>query len=369
MEVNIKHWYRRKSAVFWTILFPVLLIVIFALIFSNMGSSKMTLYVQNLDVEDGIPTNLSQGFLEALNRTEAFNIHKVNVTQKLDEVLRMTSNPRILIIPKGFSRDLVRALHSNGNYSAAIILRRDTSQITDPAPGVVSTVAREFSNHLLLGRPVPVALTVEEESGVKGFRFIDFFLPGVIGMSVMITGLMGSVSLNTEYRMNGVLRKLATTPLSKLDWVLGIVLYEVMVSFLSATVIIGIGYLPLSIFNVKASLNIPALLMIASGAIAFPGIGMIIARFVKDPATADAAANAVAFPMMFLSYTFFPAELYPEFLKQVAQVLPLTYFNEGLRAAMINNQPDIAFMNTVVVGVLAVAFIVVGALVTSWREE
>lgn len=368
LKVFVKHWYRRKSTIFWTILFPVLLIMIFGSIFGNMGSSKMTLYIQNQDTEDNSYTEMSTALINALNSTDLFDIHKVNVTQNLDEVLKGVSNPRALIIPKGFSRELQDAIRSKDNSPPKVILKRDTSQVSDPALGLINTAIRQFSTYLMVGDTRPL-IDIQEEGGQKGFRYIDFFIPGVIGMSVMTTGLMGAVSINTEYRINGVLRKLATTPISKLDWVLGIVLYEMLIAFLSAAIIIGLGYLPISIFNAKISLNIYAVLMIVAGTLVFPGMGMILARFVKDPSTADAAANALAFPMMFLSGTFFPMEMYPDILKQIAQVLPLTYFNNGLRAAMVDNQLDIALTNMTIVMILAAISIIVGTLVTNWREK
>lgn len=368
LRVFVKHWYRRKSTVFWTILFPLLLITLFGSIFGNMGSSKMTLYVQNQDVENGNPTPLSNTLIDALNRTTVFDIQKVNASQNINEVLKGVSNPRALIIPQGFSQELQAARSSNDKPAPKIILKRDASQVNDPARSIIDTTIRQFSNYLMLGDARQL-VTVQEEADQRGFRYIDFFIPGVIGMSVMTSGLMGAVSINTEYRANGVLRKLATTPLSKLDWILAVVFYEMLIAFLSAGIIIGLGYLPISIFNAKISLNLPAALMIVAGTLVFPGIGMIIARFVRDPSTADAAANAITFPMMFLSGTFFPLEMYPDILKRIANVLPLTYFNNGLRAAMVDNQLDVAFTNIAIVMVLAVIAIVVGTLVTSWRER
>ncbi len=368
VKVFVKHWYRRKSTIFWTILFPIMLMTIFGSIFSNMGESKLTLYIQNQDRDNGEYTGLSQALMDALNSTDAFDIHEVDASQNLDEVLKEASNPRALIIPQGFSQEIQDALYNKDSPATQVILRRDVSQISDPAPGIINTVIRQFSTHLIVGDTREV-VTIEEEAGESGFRYIDFFLPGVIGMTVMTTGLMGAVSINTEYRINGVLRKLATTPISKLDWVLAVVLYEMLIAFLAAGIIIGLGYLPISIFNVQVSLTLPAVLLLFAGAFAFPGMGMILARFVRDPTAADASANAIAFPMMFLSGTFFPIEMYPDFLKSVAQILPLTYFNNGLRAAMVDNQPDIAITNTIIVVILAVIFIVIGTLVTSWREK
>jgi ABC-2 type transport system permease protein len=96
---------------------------------------------------------------------------------------------------------------------------------------------------------------------------------------------------------------------------------------------------------------------------------MIIARFVRDPDGADAAANVVTFPIMFLSGTFFQISQMPGFLQTVAQVLPLTYVNEGLRAAMIFGQSGTAFLNTAIISVMGIVAIVVGSLITKWEDD
>jgi ABC-2 type transport system permease protein len=124
-----------------------------------------------------------------------------------------------------------------------------------------------------------------------------------------------------------------------------------------------------TIFNMKMTLDAISLLMIAMTSLMFTGLGMIIARFVRDPEGADAAANVITFPMMFLSGTFFQLSQMPQFLQTIAQVLPLTYVNEGLRAAMIFGQTQQAIVNTALVTVLGIAFIVIGSLITKWEED
>ena len=73
--------------------------------------------------------------------------------------------------------------------------------------------------------------------------------------------------------------------------------------------------------------------------------------------------------MMFLSRTYFPLEIMPSYLQTFAKILPLTYFSEGLRYAMIYNYPDGTYMIIAIVAALAVGFIIVGSLVTKWKEK
>ncbi|MFQ5951054.1 MAG: ABC transporter ATP-binding protein/permease [Candidatus Geothermarchaeales archaeon] len=82
----------------------------------------------------------------------------------------------------------------------------------------------------------------------------------------------------------------------------------------------------------------------------------------------DAAGSAIIFPMMFLSGTFWPIDFMPEFLQSIASVLPLTYFDNGLRDAMIYGNTASALDNTLIMLAVAAFFIGAGALVTKWRE-
>ena len=77
---HFKSWYRSKSNIFWTIAFPLLLIVLFGAIFGS-GSTKFDLYLQNQDLSGNVPTPLSQGYVNVLNQTGAFNLHMVAAEQ------------------------------------------------------------------------------------------------------------------------------------------------------------------------------------------------------------------------------------------------------------------------------------------------
>ena len=87
-------------------------------------------------------------------------------------------------------------------------------------------------------------------------------------------------------------------------------------------------------------------------------LGMIVARFVKNEETASMAANAITFPMMFLSGTFFQLEMMPSYLQQIAAVLPLTYMSQGLRDAMVYDNLGGAYFNLAVVAVIGAILVV-----------
>ncbi len=151
----------------------------------------------------------------------------------------------------------------------------------------------EVFNTVTSGQNPPHVVTIMSESLVsESYRFIDYFVPGLIGMTIMTTGVFGAVGWNTRNRELGILKKLATTPLSKLEYIIGVILFELVMCSISTVVIILVG---VAVFDLHVIPTLYSVVLIASGAIAFPGMGMVIARFVKETDSADAASNAITF--------------------------------------------------------------------------
>jgi ABC-2 type transport system permease protein len=100
----------------------------------------------------------------------------------------------------------------------------------------------------------------------------------------------------------------------------------------------------------------------------FSGVGITLGGLFSDPEAASGLGNAIAFPMMFLSGTYWPIDAMPSYLQAVAKFLPLTYFANGLRDAMILNNSAGVLYNLGVVGAFAVAFVAIGAWAMRWRE-
>ena len=362
---HVKTWFRSKSTIFWTLLFPILLIVLFGAIFGN-GNTRFDLYVQNQDLKASTPTQASVGYVTALNQTGAFNLRLVAaevsnpVTFMKDDAQLNNRGQRLLVIPSGFQNNLTA-----GNHKANVTLYMDMSdQASASLGGIIYAVTSSYGASL---SSVPVNLAVQQiPIATHSTRYIDFFVPGVIGMTLLTSGVFGAVSTNGRYRELKIIKKLATTPLSKIEWILGMVGYQMFLAVISTAVILGFGRL---VFGVTATIDIYTIGLIVAATLLFPGIGMVVANFVPDADGAEAAANAITFPMMFLAGTFWPTEALPTVMKVIASYLPLTYINNGLRDAMIYLEPAQALTNTIIALGLAAAFIVLGSLLMSWKEE
>jgi ABC-2 type transport system permease protein len=308
----LRIWYRSKHTLFWTLAFPVLLMLLFGAIFSVSQNPTFDLHLQNQDIVSGEPTLLSLTFCNMLNATGIFNLHMVDATENTTLLIEEEGIQRMLIIPYGFEA----ACSNYDDYNVSIVLKMVPKEVDTASATVLSVidgVVERFNARMT--EPPPEVVTIKSESILsESFQFIDFFAPGLIAMTLMTTGVFGAIGWNTRNRELGILKKLATTPLTKLEWIIGVVLYELVMAAISTVVILTIGIV---VFDMKVLPNIYSVFLIVSGAITFPGIGMVVARFVKESDAADAAANAITFPMMFLSGTFFSLEMMPDFLQQI----------------------------------------------------
>jgi len=207
---------------------------------------------------------------------------------------------------------------------------------------------------------VPVSILPER------YRFIEFFVPGIIAMAIMTSCLSNALNMNAELRQKGILRKLATTPITRADWLVSSILYQLILSAVSTAAILLVSY---TVFDVRLHLDAWLPLIVVVEVIAFAGIGMLLTPFAKEAESASAVGNAFLFPMMFLSGTFFPVEMMPTFLQTFAKLLPLYYVNEALRAAMIFADNPATLRSAGVTAAFAAVVFAAGTFKTRWDAE
>jgi len=407
----MKNWLRSKSGVFFSILFPVMLLIIFSTVFGGQSSVEYTLHIQNNDVVNGEPTNLSEGFIDALESTETFDIKKidrdVNITE-YQEGRSSFGSYRVLVIPHGFQEKAlnksmsVRAgiIHdtlveieqrygdqmndtqkeelkaggesieqwqnSTGSAESAeiLILTSEGDQSAPIVKGVIHSVVNSFNSEIIGASDSTIEIDTESIE-TRELEAVDYFLPGYIAAFIMTNGIMGVTSNVSEYKRNGTLKRLASTPLTKRDWILGNILQQAMLAFLLTAVMVVLGIVA---FGVQVYPNFFALALIFLGSIAFSSVGMVMGGAIKDVEAASGAGNAVAFPMMFLSGAFWPIEQMPEYLQTVAKFLPLYYFHQGLRSIMILEDLSDAGITFAIIGSFALVFLVIAVLTTKWKE-
>jgi len=407
----IKGWLRTKTGIFFSFLFPLMLLLLFGTIFGGTGTQKYTLFIQNFDLEDGKQTELSEAFINALESTNIFEIRKldpeIDINTYVKENPSFEYNYRILKIPKGFEKKLyeksmtirlnviLSTFSDFEKYSGSmnpddlkamregkekltqlmenlpasesvelIFLAEENDMSAMAVEGIIESVINAFNNRLIGVEEQAVTITAEplaEKNMTPG----DYYLPGYIAAFIMTNGVIGATATISELRRNGTVKRLAATPLSKSSWILSNILQQTTLAFMLTAVMVIFGWI---IFDVHALPNIYAILLIFMGAVTFSSIGMILGGVIKDVEAASGAGNAIAFPMMFLSGAFWPIEMMPGYLQMIAKFLPLYYFHDGLRSIMIMDNPSGAYLSFLIMGVLAVVLIVIATKVTRWKE-
>jgi len=263
-QSNIKQWIRSKGTVFWTILFPILLIIIFGAIFSGSDDLEYNLFLQDKD-----DTLHSKNFTEILRNISVLNIETIDENVNITNYLKENEGSTAIIIPKEFGNTLEKSF-INKDVTINLSFYYDPSQQTTFSiiQNIVTSTLYEYNMQITGGRQV-IGLdqipTITED-----FSFIDYFIPGMIGFTIMTSCIYGSIERNTKFRKDGILRKLLTMPITRFEWIFAKMLFMLFLSFISTIVIIIFGII---LYDLNVIINIFSIIIIVSTSFLFTGMG------------------------------------------------------------------------------------------------
>ncbi|HEV2519745.1 MAG TPA: ABC transporter permease [Thermoplasmata archaeon] len=362
LEVFAKNYVRNPAALFFSFVFPLILIGMFGFIFSG-SSGPITLYTENLDHN----SNVSQAFLSALNNTGAVRIDVVSLAPLnptsggFGGWLASQGDTVGLVVPSGFAQ-----AYSAGNATTLTVY-------TDPqdaagsgiAIGAVNGVSNGFNLQAAHGRPILTSTTANVGSQV--FKYIDYLVPGLIGFSILTSPMFAIVEISSSYRKDHIFRQLSLTPLTKGEWLAAKIVWYILLTILTAVLMIAVGILA---FGAHVGFSLSVLPFLFLGPFFFVSLGMVAGSITKTPESAAVIGNIITFPMMFLSGTFFPVSAFPPVLKDIAHVLPLYYVIDGMNQALLFHNYGLPFWTDLAVIVVLCALAFVGAiLLFKWRDE
>jgi ABC transporter DrrB family efflux protein len=204
----------------------------------------------------------------------------------------------------------------------------------------------------------------DERVTEPGARYVDFLVPGLVGMNIMSAGMWGIGWVIVEDRQKKLLRRMVATPMRRSEYLLAFVLVRLLFLVLEVPVLVGFGVLA---FGVPLRGSLVALgLTAVLGALAFAGLGLLVASRAKNTQTASGLMNLVMMPMFVLSGVFFSVENFPRAFQPLVRALPLTALNDGLRAVM-NEGAGLAALAPKLALLLAVALLSFGAALRLFR--
>ena len=353
LSVFGKGYIRSKEGAFFTLVFPVILILLFGAIFSG-GGGATTVYVQNRDGGQA-----SAQFISALNSTTAIRLVSVPVSDNFSQYLVSHSASEGIVIPANFTADFALGKPVNAT------LYGDPASTTS---GIVTGIAASVVDSFNLARAKGTAVLGLQPMTIasSSYKYIDFLVPGLIGFAVLTSPMFALVNVSSTYKRDKIFKALSLTPLTRTEWLLSKILWYVMMTFISFCLMVTTGIL---LFGAHITLSLGVLPFLVVGPLLFVSLGMLVGAGSNSPESAAVVGNLVTFPMMFLSGTFFPVYSMPGFLQTIAHILPLYYVIDGLTNVMIYGNYGAGLVDLGVLVVLSAIIFGLAVSLFKWRED
>ncbi|HYV95717.1 MAG TPA: ABC transporter permease [Chitinophagales bacterium] len=311
-RASLRSIFRSPSAVVFSFLFPIIFIVVFGFVrnggfildvgltpesdTSNFLYQKI-IHVPTIritrDSNDEMTADLNKGRLDGI-----LDIQKPAVSdQPISVVIKTSASSRNTEI-------LMNTLQS--------VVDRETMKMFSPHQRIA-----EIREDKLPGR---------------AYNTIDFILPGMLGFSLLSTGVFGTAFVFLNLRNTLVIKRFFATPIRKPYIVLGEALSRVLFALLTSSTLIILGYFVFGFTLIHGILTFVNILILAFiGLFVFMGFGFIISGLAKNESAVPPLANIITLPQFLLAGTFFSTDAFPSWLQPVTKILPLTYLNNAMR--------------------------------------
>ena len=300
-----REFYREPEAVFWVYVVPVLLALGLGVAFRNRPVERIL-----IDVERGPG---AAAVVAALERDTKF-------------VVRVED------------RDSARLRLRTGK-TALVVMAHDTSvpayeYLFDPTrpESVLARAAVDDALQRASGRRDPAAVS-DVAFQEPGARYIDFLIPGLLGMNLMGGGLWGIGFVIVDMRIRKLLKRLIATPMRKSDFLLGLMISRMLFMIPEVVLLVVVARL---VFGVVIHGSVVAVIaLIGIGALTFAGLGLLVASRARTLEAVSGLMNMVMLPMWLLSGIFFSSDRFPAVVQPLIRLLPLTPLIDALRAVML----------------------------------
>jgi ABC transporter DrrB family efflux protein len=310
LRIEWRLYLRDRAAMFWTFLFPLLILFAFGIIFGSDGPPTVTL----VRVAPPIATALDRALMAALEESRI-------------EVLTLSAAEAEERWRRG---ETTAQLESDGNgyrlrLNSYLLVQ---GQVTAQAANQAFLVAQARLSGAPEPRRIPVA--VESPGHARSTNYAAFLVPGLIGLNLLTMGLFAVGMVTVSYREKGKYRRLAVTPLPRWVFLLGQILQRVTVVMAQTLVLLLAAWWGFDIANQGSYLLFTGLVVL--GTAAFLALGFALASFAATVETYGALSNLAFFPMMILSGVYFRLDDAPRWLQSAVLVLPLSPYLRMLRS-------------------------------------
>lgn len=299
---RMREFYREPEAIFWVFGFPIVLAFALGIAFRNRGPGELKVAVGR-GAGDSV-------LAAALDRSPELAAAVLDTAPARLEL--RTGRVALLVVP-----------------GDPIVYRYDSTRTESR----LARLAVDEALQRARGRTDPAAVR-DDRVTEPGSRYIDFLIPGLLGMNLMGSGLWGVGFSVVQARSKKLLKRFMATPMRRSHYLLAFILSRLVFLVGEIAALVGFGWL---MFDVGVRGSFAALgLITVLGALSFAGLGLLVASRARTIEAVSGLMNLVMLPMWILSGTFFSYARFPEAMQPLVQALPLTGVNDALRAVMID---------------------------------
>jgi len=299
---RMREFYREPEAVFWVFGFPIVLAFALGLAFRNTGPGKLQVGVAAGPGDSALVT-----VLDSSPRLIATVLDSATARTRL-----RTGRIALLVVP---GDPLVYRYDTTRTESG--LARLEVDEVVQRARGRKD-----------------VAAVRDDRVVAPGSRYIDFLIPGLLGMNLLGSGIWGVGFSVVQARQKKLLKRYMATPMKRSHYLLSFILSRLVFLIVEIGLLVGFGWL---MFGVAVRGSLATLGGVAIlGAFAFAGLGLLVASRARTIEGVSGLMNLVMLPMWILSGTFFSYSRFPDAMIPFVKALPLTALNDALRAVMID---------------------------------
>jgi ABC-2 type transport system permease protein len=299
---RMREFYREPEALFWVFGFPIVLAFALGIAFRNRGPGDLRIAVVQGAGDSAVAAALGR---------EAGLAPTVLDSAAARLALR-TGRVALAVTP-----------------GTPIVYRYDSTRTESRLARLAVDQAVQRAH----GRADP-AVVRDERVTEPGSRYIDFLIPGLLGMNLMGSGLWGVGFSVVQARTKKLLKRYMATPMRKSHYLMSYVLSRLVFLLLEITALVGFAWVMFHVGVRGSVVTLGAVTIL--GALAFNGIGMLVASRARTVEAVSGLMNLVMLPMWILSGTFFSYARFPDVMQPFVKALPLTALNDALRAVMID---------------------------------
>ena len=305
LGARMKELWREPEVIFWVFVFPLLLALGLGIAFRNKPADVTPVAV--------VSNTHAQSVIELLQRSPARSSIHADVLDEKTAFDRFRLGQYSLVVT---SDDNGLHYRYDPARPESVLARSQVDDALQTAAGRSSAVKTETT-----------------QSSEPGARYIDFLIPGLLGMNLMNSGMWGIGFAVVDMRQRKLLKRFVASPMRRTDFLLALGSSRLVLMIIEVALLLGFGVLA---FRMKVEGSLLAILFVAAlGAICFGGVGLLTASRAQKIESVSGLINLVMMPMWIFSGVFFSYERFPQIIQPLIKALPLTALNDALRAIIL----------------------------------